>query len=119
MAAEPVQLLVVLDEDEADAALERLRGAFRVTQVAHPRLAVVETTRGAGQASLRAIPGVVEVAGADVPAELMDSLRPEEELFVMAWSRRMTEGLRKERPGEGLPWDAPGFTPPDDPRDER
>lgn len=118
MASRPAELLVVLDEDAADAALEGLRNAFHVTQVAPPRLAVVETTKAEDEASLRSMPGVVAVTGADVPVELMGRLRPEEELFVAAWSRRLTEIPRKERRGEGLSWDAPGFSPPDAPPDE-
>jgi hypothetical protein len=119
VASEPTELLVVLDEDAAEDALKRVRDAFRVTQVASPRLAIVESPRSEGEASLRAIPGVVAVAGTDVPAELISRLSPEEELFVAAWSLRMAEGPRKERRGEGLPWDAPGFSPPDAPPGER
>jgi hypothetical protein len=119
MASQPAEVLVVLDEDTAEEALERVRGAVRVTQVAPPRLVVCETTSSEREASLRSIPGVVAVTGADVPEELLGRLSPEEELFVAAWSRRLAESGRKERRGEGLPWDAPGYSPPDAPPDER
>lgn len=112
MSAHPAELFVVLDEDAADDTLERLRRAFRVKHVASRRLVVVEEAADARQ-TLRSVPGVVAVASPDIPTELMETLSPEEELFVAAWSRRMTPPARKQRPGDGLPWDAPGFSPPD------
>ncbi len=38
-------------------------------------------------------------------------------LFLEAWLERPVE--KSERPGEGLPWDAPGFEPPGPPTGDR
>jgi hypothetical protein len=109
----PAELLVRVDDDEAADTLARLGERFRVTQVAPPRLAVVEQEPGTHEAGLRDIPGVVAVAGPEVPDDFRKGLSPEEALFVAAWERRMQEPQSEDRPGEGLPWDAPGFSPPD------
>lgn len=109
----PAELLVRVDDDEAAEALARLREKFRVTQVAPPRLAVVERPPDTREPDLRDTPGVVAVAGPEVPDDFMDGLSPEEALFVAAWERRMQEPKSDDRIGEGLPWDAPGFSPPD------
>jgi hypothetical protein len=37
-----------------------------------------------------------------------EELDEQEALFVAAWTNGMT-GPEKQRRGEGLPWDAPGF----------
>jgi hypothetical protein len=108
----PNELLMVLDED----ALDRLRGTFRVRHVASPRLVVVERTPAAVAAAEHGVDGVVAVSDGELPQALMDRLGPEEQLFAGAWASRMT-GAEKEREGEGLTWDAPGFDPPDPPQD--
>jgi len=109
----PAELLVRVDQDRAADALERLRRELRVTQEAPPRLAVVEAAPGrAGEVA--AVPGVVAVAGpGGVPPELTEGLSEDERLFVAAWELRTGEEGERERPGEGLEWDAPGYTPPD------
>ena len=109
----PAELLVRVDHDEAADALARLREKFRVTQVAPPRLAVVERPPDTREPELRDTPGVVAVAGPEVPEDFKQGLSPEEALFVAAWERRMREPKSDGRPGDGLPWDAPGFSPPD------
>jgi hypothetical protein len=108
----PAELLVRVDHDEAANALARLREKFSVTQVAPPRLAVVERPPDTLEPELRDTPGVVAVAGPEVPDDFKQGLSPEEALFVAAWERRMQEP-KSDRPGDGLPWDAPGFSPPD------
>lgn len=113
MLPPPAELLVRVDHDEAADALARLRERFRVTQVAPPRLAVVEQTPDAREPELLGTPGVVAVAGPEVPDDFRQGLNPEEALFVAAWERRMQESKSEDRPGAGLPWDAPGFSPPD------
>ena len=47
-------------------------------------------------------PGPTDVAG----------LSEAEMLFVDVWRARLDEPA-KQRPGDGVPWDAPGFEPPD------
>jgi hypothetical protein len=62
------------------------------------------------------MPGVVAVSGGTLPSGLVERLDEGEALFVTAWASRMT-GPQKQRGGEGLPWDASGFEPPDPPAD--
>ena len=58
----------------------------------------------------------VVYAGVDPPPEVLAELDPNERLFVEGWlTNRST--AKTDRPGEGLPWDAPGMTPPDPPPD--
>jgi hypothetical protein len=108
------EYLIILEPHLADKALAQLRAIANVTQVLAPRLALVrahaETMRRAAQ-----IEGVLTVSDDTVP-ELPQDLTPSERLFVSAWEVRRQP---KTRPGEGLPWDAPGFLPPDSPVDRR
>lgn len=41
----------------------------------------------------------------------IDTLSSNEKLFVRSWCIALTGG-QKVRPGDKLPWDAPGFIPP-------
>jgi hypothetical protein len=110
----PHEVLVLLEPRLADEALAQLRAVAVVTQVLPPRLALVradpETMGRAAQ-----IAGVRDVYD-DTPPELPPDLTPAERLFVSAWEARRQP---KTRPGEGLPWDAPGFQPPDSPAHRR
>ncbi len=110
----PPELLVVLADESGDA-LERVSRTHRVTHVGSARLVVVEQSGAASDEALESVPGVAAVASGELPSEVVERLEPDERLFVSAWLRRTTEDGRKERAGEGLPWDAPGFTPPDPP----
>ena len=106
----PRELLIVLDSQPASETLARLRAVANVTQVFPPRLALVlagpdARTRVAG------IQGVLHVLD-DPACELPADLTPAERIFAAAWQARQQP---KTRPGEGLPWDAPGFEPPDQP----
>jgi hypothetical protein len=107
----PAEFLVLLED--GDGGLERLRRSFEVTQVASPRLAVVVADEGA----LEAIDGVAEVAGAGESLQDETALSDAERLFADAWALRTGDVSGEERPGDALPWDAPGFTPPDPPGD--
>ena len=108
------ELLVILGGERAAEALNQLRNSYRVTQSASPRVVVIEA--GPGEAGrLRAIPGVKVVTAGELPSEGMEGLDDGEALFVEAWVSRINELPLKQRPGEGLPWDAPGFIPPDPP----
>jgi hypothetical protein len=108
------EVLVILEASSPRAAHERIRSQYRVTQQVSPRVFVIQ--RPADPATLRALPGVLGVAEGRVPAELLSDLDETETLFAQAWSERASM-RSKQRPGEGLPWDAPGFTPPDPPPD--
>jgi hypothetical protein len=52
--------------------------------------------------------GAVEAVGDEHALEELDEGA---RLFVRAWMHRPSR--KAERRGEGLPWDAPGFEPPD------
>jgi hypothetical protein len=116
MSTRSAEFLVLLD-DEGEG-LERLRRSLRVTHVASPRLAVVEGPPGAGPEALRAIDGVAAIASSGESLDVASALTAEETLFADAWSLRTGGDAETERPGEGLAWDAPGFTPPDPPPSE-
>jgi hypothetical protein len=110
-------VLIVISDDRAAEEFKQLSAGYRVSQVASPRVVVVEGSPGA-LAGLRSIPGVTVVTGSDTPPGLTEGLDEGEALFVAAWLSRSKEGPPKQRPGEGLPWDAPGFLPPDPPATE-
>ncbi|WP_018635052.1 hypothetical protein [Parafrankia elaeagni] len=102
----PHELLVVLDGDTtvASAALERVTGWGRVTSRLEPRLALVLLpAERVGDA--RGVPGVAGVFEEEVPAALLGTLRPEEQLFVGGWQARGRPKPSRRRDGE--PWDAP------------
>lgn len=109
------EFLVILDPSAGAEVVKRLRQSHRVTQVGSPRVVVVSVLPGETPPS-SSIPGVVAVSGGTLPPGLVERLDEGEALFVTAWVTRMT-GPEKRRRGEGLPWDASGFEPPDPPAD--
>ena len=103
-----VERLVLITGEEGRNAFEEIAGV-RITQSMSPRVMLVVGS-GGGMRRLRTRPGV-EVIEGDLPARALEWLDPEETLFARAWlSGRAKPGVRH---GEGLPWDAPGFEPPD------
>lgn len=113
------EMLVLLEDRTAGDTLDRLRGRSAWHTVASPRLVIVEgETDDAREAAPRLVPGVVSVAASEAGSELKEGLNAEEELFVDAWLRRRAQSAHKERPGEGMPWDAAGFSLPDPPPSE-
>jgi hypothetical protein len=109
----PKQLVIA--STRSDTELKQLLREYRVLAVLPPRIAVVDSD-AAGIDRLRAAQEIIEVltAPSDIPKS---ELNVAEKLFVDAWNaRRNTE--KKIRPGEGLPWDAEGFQPPDWPKDK-
>ncbi len=107
------EFLVVLHREAGPEALAALSGQFRVTQVVSPRVVVVKTGPGEPPPP-GSLPGVVTVTDAELDPEVSETLDENEALFAAAWTSRMT-GPPKQRRGEGLSWDAPGFLPPDPP----
>jgi hypothetical protein len=91
------------------AALGRSLSNVQVTQVLHPRLAIVRGDRPVLEA-LAAVDGVERVLFED--SGKPEGLDPREGLFVGAWLQGRQP---KERPGDGLAWDVPGRLPPDRP----
>lgn len=110
------EFLVILDPQGAAEAQDRLRSGHRVTQVGSPRVVVVAVSPEETPPS-PSTPGVVAVSSGAPPPDVLEELDDQETLFVRAWTSRMT-GPQKQRRGEGLPWDAPGFEPPDSPAGE-
>jgi len=110
MDKEELEVLVYLQEDGAEQALERLRAHFAVTQMASRQLAVVRVAPGQ-EGEVQSLEGVQGVFERIIPENLFTHLNFSESLFVKAWNLRQQE-KPKERPGEGLDWDAEGFEPP-------
>lgn len=105
------ECLVLLSGQDAPAELAELQARYRVTSLLPPHLAVVDLDDR--QAALLGGRPHVQVLS-DPTQALPASLGDTEQLFAQAWQQRlrMTD---KRRPGDGLAWDAPGFTPPDPP----
>ena len=103
---EPEQLVVITGQ-LPDEAVNRLRERFRVTQSASPR---VFLGRGQPDRGWPPPPGVHVFATPDIPDEILRALDRAESLFVAAWRLRMRGP--KQRRGDRLDWDAPGFEPP-------
>jgi hypothetical protein len=107
--ASGTELLVVLDDPgHGGDTISALRRTVPVTQSLPPRLALVAIPDGWAPA---AVPGATWYED-DVPPTVLDSLTDTERMFVAAWQARRAG---KRRPGDGLPWDSPGFQPPDPP----
>jgi len=104
----PEERLVLFAAGRAGVPLELAPGV-RVSQRLGDRVALV-TGGEAALAELALHPDVDDVFSDEPPADVVERLTDEERLFVRAWSSRKVE---KVRPGDGLPWDAPGFLPPD------
>lgn len=108
----PSEALVILDPADDGGAAQAVRAHARVTQSISPRVLVVSTA-GADLERIRLHPGVSRVVAGAAPGEI-PGLDAQESLFVAAWASR--QGGKAARGGDGLPWDTPGFTPPDPPR---
>ena len=107
-AAEPGEVLVVLDAAGAERTAQAVGRHVRVVQQLPPRV-LVATGTVPSIAEVSALPGVSAVVTRSSSAPMPAGLTAEERLFVGAWRSRQRP---KQRPGEGLKWDAPGYTPP-------
>ncbi len=90
------------------AKLEAIAPAVEVHQRLPPRLAIV----AADDDSLRALarsPDVLSVHTADVPEHVLSRMDEPARTFAAAWNERRRA---KKRPGDRLPWDAPGHDAP-------
>jgi hypothetical protein len=102
--------LVILEGGDAAARLPELERTVRVVHRLPPRLAIVDAPDEALEALERSTG--VRSHRAPLDAAVLASLGPEERVFAEA--ALAPSGAKPARPGEGLPWDAPGFEPPDD-----
>ncbi|MEV7177303.1 hypothetical protein [Kitasatospora sp. NPDC093679] len=105
----PHEALVLLAPVEG--VLDRLRELVAVTQLGSQRVVLAVVGEGQREKVL-ALPGVLGVYTDAVPDTARRVFSPGEQLFVSAWEARARP---KERPGDGLAWDDPGFRPPDRP----
>ena len=102
------EFLIILELRLANEALPQMQAVGNVTQVLLPRLALVQADADTMTRVAR-IRGVLHVYD-DPFHKLPADLTPSERTFAAAWQARQQP---KTRTGEGLPWDAPGFEPPD------
>jgi hypothetical protein len=82
--------------------------ATQILQRLPPRLAIVV----ADEEGIRAMernPEISAVFAEDVPPEALEQFDQVTRVFAAGWNERRRP---KERPGEGLSWDAPGFEAP-------
>lgn len=101
-----------------DYAPEASASAWPISMSVPPRVVVLaagpdalpDIARLARFAMARTSAGVVEALGDET---VLDELDEGARVFVEAWRTRPLE--KPDRPGEGLPWDASGFEPPDPP----
>jgi hypothetical protein len=106
------EILVIDFKPDVDAP------SWPVTSSAPPRVTVLqaprndlETIAGASRLALaRDDDGAVLESG---DLGVLDELDAGARLFVDAW--RSQPRSKPDRPGDGLPWDAKGFEPPDPP----
>lgn len=106
--AEPERELLVLMTSGADATEAVAAAHGRISQRLGDRLALAMVPASALDA-LRSRNDVVNVYDEDVPEVATEDLDEAERIFVNAWRKRRHV---KERPGDGLPWDSPGFEAP-------
>lgn len=104
------ELLVILAEDDlgARSTLER---EYRLLQSGSPRVLVIQRP-ASNLAPVSRLPGVLTATEKEVPEAILRTLGATERQWISAWFFRK---LRKQRLGEGLSWDSPGFLPPDQP----
>ncbi|MFD3530191.1 hypothetical protein [Streptomyces sp. NPDC058664] len=108
------EVLVLVEDGDWETVVVALRALGPVTQLLPPRLALVALPAGPRRTEASELPGTAWYED-DLPPEAYDRLSDQEQLFVNAWRARRTP---KQRPGNHLPWDAPGHLPPDRPRSE-
>jgi hypothetical protein len=99
----------VLVELQPGAAVEDVvPPGMQVLQRLPPLLAIVAAD-AEGVRALEANPSVAAVFADDVPPEALAGFDQATRAFAAGWNERRRP---KERPGEGLSWDAPGFEAP-------
>ena len=115
------EVLILVTPARREAVTQALERFGTVSAIASPRLIVLDHSNGEVE-EIRAMEGVLLASDQPVPLPLapqeLDSqeqaLEEGESLFIAAWNERRS-GVPKKRIGDGLPWDAEGFEPPDHP----
>ncbi len=106
------EVLVLFKEPPSPRAMTNLKARYRVTSLMPPRLVVLDMQENE-------LPELQRMAGVEAvltgpTSSLPASLTEQERLFITGWLQRRHGG--KQRKGEGLPWDAEGYLPPDKPQ---
>ena len=99
--------VLVLVEDAADRQVLEERAT--IVHSASSRLYVVRLGPGTRN-QINSVAGVIAVTDKVFPDDIARQLDSKEALFAAAFAAR---GTKKDRVGNGLPWDAPDFEPPD------
>jgi hypothetical protein len=99
-------LVVVKDPGGFRAAMDVWRRSATVVQELPPWVALVQP-RG----EVPDVPGTRWYTG-PVPPDVLLTIDPPARIFIAAWLDRQAP---KNRPGDGLRWDAHGYLPPDRP----
>ena len=102
--------LVILDDLQTADLLVQIGQVVQITQQLPTRLFLVEGDQQQ-LAVVRNLPGVVGVFTQNVPESILQQLTATERLFAEAWIAGSHP--KTFRSGDGLPWDAPDFQPPD------
>ena len=98
--------LVVLDPERAEEMRAQLIAYGRVTQAVSPSVVILSGIGDFCTGDLAGVEGVVAVADQELPAEVLEQLDANEAMWARAWAERRRP---KQRPGDGLTWDAEGF----------
>lgn len=104
------QALLIFDGRQAEASLSAAASLVNVIQRLPPRLAIAEGDIDR-LAAARDIPGIIGVFEGHIPETMLRQLNATERLFAEAWAE--SRRPKSDRRGDGLPWDAEGFEPPD------
>jgi hypothetical protein len=105
------EAIVVLSEHDVTETRSEIERETEILQSISPRVFVVKLAPGVLD-RLSKMENVVASTPSALPATAMRGLSEPERQWAAAWNLR---GTKKSRPGEGLNWDAPGFSPPDRP----
>jgi hypothetical protein len=103
-------MLLIVQDDQAEPTLARVGLVARIVQRLPPRLAIIEADPGEVE-TVRSVEGVRVLCQGRVSEAVLRQLTSAERIFARAWMR--SRQAKPHRPGDGLPWDAEGFKPPD------
>jgi hypothetical protein len=108
---EAIEALIVLDEHDAARTRSEVEKQAQVLHSVSPRVFVVMAEAQVLE-HLSRMENVVAATATDLPDTVLRTLDGPERQWAAAWNLRRIE---KSRPGDGLNWDAAGFSPPDRP----
>ena len=106
------EVLVILAEDDLERARSRVELRYRLLHSVSARVLVIQRP-ASNLPPVSSLAGVFFATDEDVPEPILRTLSATEKQWVSAWLLRKRG---KQRVGDGLSWDAPGFLPPGSPR---